>query len=100
VGTSQTAANPFSTLSLTGLGLATASALLAFLPSLYPVSFAFTQPLGFQVSLAAVLFAVCEAWRPNPLRWHALACGCRDVLVLVCDIGERMRIGVGAVVLG
>ena len=38
-------------------------------------SFAVTQTLGLEISLAAVLFAVCGASRPNPLRWHALACG-------------------------
>ncbi len=63
------------TLSLTGLALATASALLAFLPFLYPGSFKATETLGVELSLAAVLFAACGAWRPNPLRWHALACG-------------------------
>jgi hypothetical protein len=64
----------FSTLSLIGLTLATACAALAFLPSLRPRSFGVAQALAPRFSLAGFLFALGGSLRPNPLRWHALAC--------------------------
>ena len=64
-----------SILSFAGLTLATASVLLAFVPSLYSGTSDNSRGLGLWVSLAAVFFAVCGAWRPHPLRWRALACG-------------------------
>ena len=64
-----------STLSLAGLVLATASVLFAFVPSFHSSSSDVARSLGVWVSLVAVLFAVCGAWRPHPLRWRALACG-------------------------
>jgi hypothetical protein len=64
-----------SILSFAGLTLATASVLLAFVPSLYSGTSDNARALGLWVSLAAVFFAVCGAWRPHPLRWRALACG-------------------------
>ena len=64
-----------STLSRAGLVLATASVLFAFVPSFHSSSSDVARSLGVWVSLVAVLFAVCGAWRPHPLRWRALACG-------------------------
>ena len=64
-----------SNLSLAGLTLATASVLLAFVPSLYSGASDNARALGLWVSLAAVFFAVCGAWRSHPLRWRGLACG-------------------------
>ena len=69
-----------STLSLAGLTLATVSVLLVFAPSLYSGSSDNARALGLWVSLAAVFFAVCGAWRPHPLRWRALACGAAMVM--------------------
>jgi hypothetical protein len=69
-----------SILSFTGLVLATASVLLAFLPSFYPPSHEIARAVGFLVALAAVFFAVAGAWRPSPLRWRALACGAAMLL--------------------
>lgn len=64
-----------SILSLAGLVLATASVLFAFVPSFHSSSSDVARSLGLGVSLVAVFFAVCGAWRPHPLRWRALACG-------------------------
>jgi hypothetical protein len=73
----------FSTLSLIGFALATASGVLAISSVLYAyaVGFRFYDPLllrifrwGALLSLAGIVFAVCGAWRPNPLRWYAPAC--------------------------
>jgi hypothetical protein len=63
-----------SILSFAGLTLATASILLAFVPSFYSGTSDNARALGLWVSLAAVFFAVCGAWRPHSLRWRALAC--------------------------
>src|ERR1700739_4293558 len=74
--------NVFSTLSLIGFTFATASGLLAVFSIAYAIAFRFRfyDPtllkifgLGFLLSLVGFLFAVCGAWRPNPLRWHAPA---------------------------
>ena len=69
-----------SILSFAGLTLSTASLLFAFVPSLYSGAADNTRALGLGVSLAAVFFAVCGAWRPSPLRWRALACGAAMLL--------------------
>src|SRR5277367_340891 len=64
-----------SILSLTGLALATGSLLFAVLPSFfYSSSSDVARQWGVWLALAAVLAAVCGAWRPHPLRWAALAC--------------------------
>jgi hypothetical protein len=63
----------FSTLSLTGLAVSTASLLFVFLPALFSHSLDVARSWGVGTALAGVFFAVCGAWRSNPLRWRALA---------------------------
>jgi hypothetical protein len=70
-----------STLSLVGLGFATASGLLALSSAVYAQlihGFPFYDPLllrifrtGFLLSLAGIVFGISGAMRPNSLRWHA-----------------------------
>ena len=73
----------FSTLSLIGFTLATASALLAVSSLVYAQSahFAYYDPSllrifrwGGLLSLSGVVFGVCGTWRPSPLRWYAPGC--------------------------
>jgi hypothetical protein len=74
----------FSTLSLIGFALATASALLAVSALLFSFAiggFAYYNPallriygIGILLSLAGIVFASIGVWRPSSLRWHALAC--------------------------
>jgi hypothetical protein len=73
----------FSTLSLIGFALATASALLAVSSMVYAQSahFAYYDPLllrifgwGGLLSLSGIVFGICGAWRPSSLRWYAPAC--------------------------
>jgi hypothetical protein len=74
----------FSTLSLVGFSLATASALLAISSGLYALAiggFRYYDPLllriyrvGALLSIIAVGFAIAGVWRGNPLRWYAVVC--------------------------
>jgi hypothetical protein len=73
----------FSTLSLIGFALATASGLLAISSVLYAhaVGFRFYDPLllriyrwGGLLSVAGIVFGVSGAWRSNSLRWYAPGC--------------------------
>jgi hypothetical protein len=74
-----------SILSLAGFSLATASALLAVLATMYAFSiggFPFYDPrllkifrLGILLSLIALALGISGVWRPSSLRWHAPACG-------------------------
>lgn len=74
-----------SILSLAGFSLATASALLAVLTTMYAVSiggFPFYDPRllrvfrwGILLSLTALALAISGVWGPSSLRWHAPACG-------------------------
>lgn len=71
-------------LSLAGLALATASAVLAITSVLYARAvggFPFFDPSllriyrwGAMLSLLGIGLAVIGVWKPNPVRWHALAC--------------------------
>jgi|SRR2546428_3974851 len=72
----------FSTLSLIGFTLATASGLLAIFTIFYAFAIGFRYydpPLlriyrwGLLLSLSGFLFAISGVWRSNPLRWHAPA---------------------------
>ena len=76
-------ATVFSTHSLVGFALATASALLAVSSIVYAQSahFAYYDPsllrifrLGGVLSLSGTVFGNCGTWRPNPLRWYAPGC--------------------------
>lgn len=70
-------------LSITGLGLATASTVLAIGSVLYAHAiggFPFYDPLllkiyrwGGLLSISALLFAIAGVWHPHPTRWHSLA---------------------------
>jgi hypothetical protein len=71
-----------STLSLIGLILATASALLAVATMAYAQihRFPYYDPLllrifrwGGLLSLGGIVFGIGGVWRPNSLRWHAPA---------------------------
>jgi uncharacterized BrkB/YihY/UPF0761 family membrane protein len=74
----------FSTLSLTGFALGTASGLFAIGAMLYARAvggFSFYDPAlvkiyrwGTLLSVAAIMFAIIGLWRPSSLRWHALVC--------------------------
>jgi hypothetical protein len=74
----------FSTLSMIGFMLATASGLLAVSSVLYAEiigGFPYYDPSllriyrwGGLLSLAGIVFAMSGAWRPSPLRWYAPAC--------------------------
>ena len=71
-------------LSLIGFTFATASALVEISSELY--SLAIGDPIhydpvqldlylsGRALSIAGIGFAISGAWRPSPLRWHALVC--------------------------
>jgi len=73
----------FSILSVIGLTLATAAALLALLPVVYERSFVFgfAQSFAPDIALSGVVFGLCGALRPNPLRWHGLGCATAMLLV-------------------
>jgi hypothetical protein len=83
----------FSTFSLVGFSLATASASLAIASTLYAQAtggFAFYAPSllfiygsGAVLSIAAMAFALTGVWRANPLRWHALICAAATLLFWV-----------------
>ena len=74
----------FSTLSLIGFALATASALLAISALVYSAvigGFPYYDPrllriyrIGALLSLCGIVFAVIGVWRSSTLRWHSLAC--------------------------
>jgi hypothetical protein len=73
----------FSTLSLIGFTLATASALLAVSSLVYAqfAHFAYYDPLllrifrwGGFLSLSGVVFGISGTWQPSPLRWYAPGC--------------------------
>ena len=78
----------FSLLSFTGIGLATGSVLLEFLP-LIRGGLDTARFLGFWTALLGIVFAICGAWRPSPLRWHAAFCSVAMctiwVLSVVCE---------------
>jgi len=71
-------------LSLVGLGLATSSAILMIVTTIYAHQiggFPFYDPLllriyrwGGLLSSAGIVFGVGGVWRPNPLRWLTPAC--------------------------
>ena len=73
-----------STLSMVGLGFATASELLAISMVLYARisgGFGFYDPVlmriyaaGMMLSMVGLALAAVGLWRASPLRWHAIAC--------------------------
>jgi heme/copper-type cytochrome/quinol oxidase subunit 1 len=89
----------FSTLSLVGFILATASGLLAISAMLYARAgggFLFYDPslvriyrLGVILSLAAMAFAIVGLWRPSPLRWHAPLCAVGTLVFWLAAAGSE-----------
>jgi hypothetical protein len=79
-----------SALSLIALMLATVSAIVALATSIYAQTvggFPYYDPLllkiyriGILLALGAVLISLGGVWRPNPIRWHALASGLAMIL--------------------
>ncbi len=89
----------FSTLSLIGLALATASELLAISMMLYARisgGFGYYDPIlmkiyawGTLFSVAGLTLTIIGAWRPSSLRWHALVCTVGTLLYWLVQLANE-----------